>query len=179
MLDVERTTLGRVVIVDVRDKIAKAQILDETFTGAIQFGQRVKSVSPLPSPATTHLTAPGVAETGSQPDRNAPAGVGISVQEVVTLLRSPIPVQKTKGARLVVRFYPKHAQLLAVVEDELLKGYKAKTGDKRYVEAMGWLCNALGRSGQAQYKDTLEEVAKNAKHRKIRGYAGKNFKRLR
>ena len=179
VLDVERINMGRVVIVDVRDKIAKAQILDETFAGAIQFGQRVKSDSRLPSPAAAEGYPPEAGGPVPRTGSSAPTAGGISVQQIVTLLRSPIPVQKTKGARLVVRFYPKDGQLLSVVEDELLKGYKAKTRDRRYVEAMGWLCNALGRSGQAQYKDTLREVAKNAKNRRIRGYAKKNAKRLR
>ena len=178
VLDVERTHLGRVVVVDVRDKIAKAQILDESFAGAIQFGHQVKSVSPLPAAAMG--TSPMGVEQGSpSPAQTAPAADGTSVQEVVALLRSPTPRQKTRGARLIVRYYPQNTELLAVVEDELLKGYKKKTRDRRYVEAMGWLCNALGRSGHPQYKDTLKEVSKNAKHRRIRGYAGKNFKRLR
>ncbi len=179
VLDVERTNLGRVVIVDVRDRIAKAQILDESFVGAIQFGQRVKSVSPLASPVASVSSPPEVADSAPPTGRSDPHAHGISVQEIVILLRSPVPRQKTKGARLVVRFYSKNPELLAVVEDELLKGYKAKTRDRRYVEAMGWMCNALGRSGQAQYKDTLKEVAKNAKNRRIRGYAKKNAKRLR
>jgi TolB-like protein len=179
VLDVERTNLGRAVTVDVRDKIAKAQILEESFTGAIQFGQRVKSVSPLPAPGSAAGLPSGATETPRPPDRSAADVGGVSVQQIVTLLRSPVPTQKVKGARLVVRYYPKNTQLLAVVEDELLKGYKAKTRDRHYVQAMGWLCNALGRSGQTQYKDTLEEVAKNAENRKVRGYAGKNFKRLR
>ena len=179
VLDVERTNLGRVVIVDVRDKIAKAQILDESFTGAIQFGQRVKSVSPLASSVAAAGAPPYAVGAAPPGGGSAPVSHGVSVQQIVTLLRSPAPRQKTKGARLVVRFYPKNPELLVVVEDELLKGYKAKTRDRRYVEAMGWLCNALGRSGQAQYKDTLEEVAKNAKNRRIRGYAKKNAKRLR
>ena len=179
VLDVERTTLGRVVIVDVRDKIAKAQILDESFAGAIQFGQRVKSVSPLPSAVATQGYAPGAGEATPQTRQATPTRGPVSAQQIVILLRSPTPVEKTKGARLVVRFYKQNTQLLAVVEDELLKGYKVKTRDRRYVEAMGWLCNALGRSGQVQYKDTLKEVAKNAKNRRIRGYAKKNAKRLR
>ena len=179
VLDVERTRLGRVVTVNVRDKIAKAQILEESFTGAIQFGQRVKSIGPLASPVATTGYPSGSAESASPIGQNAQAPGPVSVQQIVMLLRSPTPIEKTKGARLVVRFHPKNAELLAVVEDELLKGYKVKSRDKRYVEAMGWLCNALGRSGQAQYKDTLKEVAKNADNRRIRGYAKKNAKRLR
>ena len=179
VLDVERTNLGRAVIVDVRDKIAKAQILDESFAGAIQFGQRVKSVSPLPSAAATGGNPSGAVQAPPQAGRDTAPVAGISIQQIVTLLRSPVPMQKTQGARLVVRYYPENAELLAVVEDELLKGYKAETQDKRHVEAMGWMCNALGRSGQSQYKDTLKEVAQNAKNRRIRGYAKKNAKRIR
>ena len=48
-----------------------------------------------------------------------------------------------------------------------------------YIDAMAWLCNALGRSGQVQYKETLREVSKNAGHRKIRSYAKKNYKLLK
>ena len=97
----------------------------------------------------------------------------------MALLRSPNPALKEKGAKYTVKMYPKNPELLQVAEEELLNGYQENPKDKRHASAMAWMCNVLGRSGQVQYKDTLMEVSKHAKHKYIRKYAKKNYKMLK
>ncbi len=173
VLDVQRLNIGRVVVVNVRDKIAEAEIMEEKSPGAIQFGHRVKSLGPL-------IPVP--------PDEPQPIGAGWkppkqkgpkSAEEITEMLRSPNPKYITQGAQYTVKHYRTDPGLLEVAKTELLKGYMKRTRNRHYNNAMAWLCNVLGRSGQVQYKDTLKEVSKNAGHRKIRKYAKKNYKLLK
>lgn len=178
VLDVQRLNVGKVVVVNVRDKIAEAEIMEEKSPGAIQFGHRVKSVGPL-IPVARKIDLQPVRESspeGAQPRKRRG---GKSVEEIAEMLRSPNLRYKTKGAQYTVRYFPTDPGLLEVAETELLKGYMKKTRDRHYIDAMAWLCNALGRSGQVQYKETLREVYKKAGHRKIRKYAKKNYKLLK
>jgi TolB-like protein len=174
VLDVQRLNLGRVVVVNVRDKIAEAEIMEEKSPGAIQFGHRVKSLGPL-IPVAKPIEPQPIPKDVRARERRGDR----SVEEITEMLRSPNLRYKTKGAQYTVRYYPTDPALLEVAETELLKGYMQKTKDRHYIDAMAWLCNVLGRSGQVQYKDTLKEVSKNAGHRKIRKYAKKNYKLLK
>lgn len=172
VLDVQRLHVGKAVIVKVRDKIAEAEIMEENSPGAIRFGHQVKSVSPLIPVAK--YNQPGT--VSKRPRRRSGTR---TVQDITALLRSPSPALKEKGAKYTVRMYPKNPDLLKIAEEELLNGYQEKTKDKRHASAMAWMCNVLGRSGQVQYKDTLMEVSKHAKHKYIRKYAKKNYKMLK
>jgi TolB-like protein len=178
VLDVERIQLGRVVITDVRDKIADAQILEESSTGAIAFGQRVKSVGPLAAARVQSDRQPA-GPTAVKETRAKTSASGVSVASVMKMLQSSDFKQKTQGAKYVARYYGKDPVLLQQAEAELLAGYQTKSRDRYYAEAMSWMCNVLGRSGNSQYKETLLEVSKNAWHRKVKGYAKKNYNHLR
>jgi hypothetical protein len=68
---------------------------------------------------------------------------------------------------------------LRQVRDTLLKGYNAHPRDRRYADAMAWLCNILGASGDRRYATTLETVSRQSTNRKIKKYALKNLRRLR
>jgi len=178
VLDVQRLTVGRLVVVNVRDKIAEAEIMEEKSPGAIQFGHRVKSVGPL-IPVAKKIESYPAPERSSEVVKPRKRKGARSVEEITEMLRSPNLRSKTKGAQYIVKYYPTDPGLLEVAETELLKGYMKRTRDRHYIEAMAWLCNALGRSKQVQYKDTLKEVSRNAGHRKIRKYANKNYKLLK
>ena len=178
VLDVQRLNVGRVVVVNVRDKIAEAEIMDEKSPGAIQFGHRVKSVGPL-IPVAKQIDSRPIPESSPQVAKPKRRRGARSVEEIAEMLRSPNLRYKSKGAQYIVKYYPKDPGLLEVAETELLKGYMKRTRDRHYIDAMAWLCNALGRSGQVQYKETLKEVSKNAGHRKIRSYAKKNYRLLK
>jgi TolB-like protein len=180
VLDVERIQLGRVVITDVRDKIADAQILEESTPGAIAFGARVKSLGAMAAYQSQSVPESVAAVTDSRRDSNdSKSPSTVSVSAVMEMLKSTDYTEKTRGAKYVARYYANNPELLKTAEEELLAGYQTESRERDYAEAMSWMCNVLGRSGDGQYKDTLEEVSKNAWHRKVKGYAKKNYRQLK
>jgi len=179
ILDVETVETGKILITKVRDKIAKADIVKETTPGAIKFGQMVKSVSPL-TPIHPETTVDRALRTARSDRRSRRRRAPVAtVSQILYLLKSPNSKEKIKGAQYTVKSFPTNAQLLKAAEEELLKGYALRTRDRNHVEAMAWMCNVLGRSKQLQYKNTLEMVYKNAASRRLKKYAGKNYRQLR
>lgn len=100
-------------------------------------------------------------------------------RRLITLLRSCVPMEKRRAAIAIHRFHLYNRKLLAVVEDELLKGYRHWTRDRRYIDAMAWMCNVLGDSGNYNYAETLRQVYQCANHRKVRNYAMRNYRKIR
>jgi hypothetical protein len=76
------------------------------------------------------------------------------------------------------RVYYEHwwkADLLETANRTLLEHYK-NPRDHRMVDALAWICKALGRSGQEVYQDTLKKVAGSIPGGKLRRYARKAIK---
>ena len=67
-------------------------------------------------------------------------------------------------------------QVLDVLAEVLLQNTVKSDGN--YVDALAWICKALGNSGQAQYYDALHYTAINASERKLRKYAEAASKQL-
>ncbi|MDY0268421.1 FlgO family outer membrane protein [Trichloromonas sp.] len=107
----------------------------------------------------------------------APAAKGES--RYIKMLRSGNLRSKTDAGKLIVREGVKDTAVLDVVEQELLKGYLASGNDRAAVEAMSWLCKALGASGNGKYRGTLQAVAQKAPHRKLQKYAQQSLGQLR
>ena len=82
------------------------------------------------------------------------------------------------AARLFIRAGASDPVVLDAVEKALLRGYKQDSPDRNHIDAMAWLCKALGASGSARYKSTLSAVASDAPHKKLRGYAEKSMNQL-
>ena len=95
------------------------------------------------------------------------------------MLRSNSLKQKTDAGKLIVRDGIKDVEVLDAVEVELLKGYVPSGSDRNAVDAMSWLCKALGASGNKKYKETLQTVAKKAPHGKLQKYAKQSLDMLR
>jgi hypothetical protein len=100
-------------------------------------------------------------------------------QRLITLLRSCVPMEKRRAAIAIHRFHLHNRKLLEAVKDELLRGYRHWTRDRRYIDAMAWMCNVLGDSGNYNYAETLRQVYQCANHRKIRNYAMRNYRKIR
>jgi len=177
VLDVERIETGKLIIIKVRDKISKTEIVEEKIPGVIVFGHMVQSLDPLTPlhPEATVDTALQTAISERRVKRRAPT----TIPELIRLLKSPNPRKKIKGAQYTVKLFPTNQELLKAAEEELLKGYEIKTKDRNYIEAMAWMCNVLGRSKQIQYQETLKIVSKEASSRKVRKYANKNYRLLK
>ncbi|MBU1565966.1 MAG: hypothetical protein KJ630_10100 [Proteobacteria bacterium] len=87
--------------------------------------------------------------------------------------------EQKDAARLMVKAKLRDTVVLDAVERVLLKEYQASGDDRNdRIDTLSWLCKALGASGQSKYKATLSKVAKEAPHRKLKGYAASSLKQL-
>lgn len=135
-------------------------------------------VTPPPKAlAPISAAPPPPAKAATTAAAKAPAAKGGS--RYITMLRSGNLRSKTDAGKLIVREGVKDTAVLDVVEQELLKGYLASGDDRAAVEAMSWLCKALGASGNGKYRNTLKTVAQKAPHRKLQKYAEQSLGQLR
>ncbi len=88
-------------------------------------------------------------------------------------------VKERKAAKLLYRDYRNDPAILDTVSKVLLDGFRRDLKDGNHVDAMAWLCNILGASGDRRYASTLRTVLKQGKGRKIKGYAKKNLNLLK
>ncbi len=178
IIDVQRIETGMIKITDVRDKIAEGIVLKEQSPGSISYGQLVCSIVGNLQPAQI-TPARDTALEKALTTTTKPPKKGDSPGEVAGMLRSSSLDDKADGARLVAKLYKSDHNLLEIVNDELLKGYNSNTNDRNHADAMAWLCNALGASGEAKYAVTLEKVSRDASNRKLKKYALKNLRHLK
>ncbi len=179
IIDVQRIETGKLRIVSVRDKVAEGEILKEESAGAISYGQLVSSIlgnlQPVAQPAPTTDRALEKALSPGKPSKQEDSEHG----DVTSMLRSSNLSNKERAAKIIAKQHNNDQRILDMVNEELLKGYNRSADDRDYVEAMAWLCNALGASGYPKYRSTLQTVSDNAPNRKLRKYALKNLRRLR
>ncbi len=123
-------------------------------------------------------------KVSSQPEKKnnnyqaevATASTDTKLGRYISLIRSADPADIRSGARAIVQGRIYDDGVLHNVSEVLLSQYSIEKG-KVHTDAMAWLCNVLGRSGQKKYLSTLEEVALGGATRKLKKYAEKN-KRL-
>jgi TolB-like protein len=104
--------------------------------------------------------------------------VGTQQAKYLKLLESNNVKDQRDAARLITRTRIKDPVVFDAVERALLRGYKMESTDRDHIDAMSWLCKALGSSGMGKYRSTLNTVANNAPHRKLKGYAEKSMNEL-
>lgn len=192
ILDVEKIETGVIEITGVNEKIAKANIIREKFPGAIEYGQRVKSFAEASIPIMAQLSVDSKSEdvkqaieikpkrehlviTNHSPQKKKKAPY---ITKYINMLRSNDSTQKVRAAKEIFKSYSHDPQLLCVVNEELLRGYKINIRDRHHVDAMAWLCKILGASGQTKYKATLKRVAQESPSRKLKKYANKSLAKL-
>ncbi len=100
------------------------------------------------------------------------------VKKYIRMLQSSNTKDQRYAAKKIIRSYSSNRVLLDVVNRELLKGYRQKSGDRHHVDVMSWFCKVLGASRQSRYADTLSKVAESDVNRKLKKYAAKNLRRL-
>ena len=108
-----------------------------------------------------------------------PGALNATQKNYVQMLRSRSLADKKRAAKLMTRARYSDTKVLDVAAEELLKGYSKASTDRHMVDTMSWLCNALGASGNRKYRETLRQVSQGAQHRKLKGYAEKNYKMLK
>ncbi len=96
----------------------------------------------------------------------------------LSMLHSGIPVLQKKAAGQVINDGTKDGAVYDAIAEELTVGAAIKPRDGTHVDAMGWLCKALGSSHQAKYKEVLEKVRDTSPNSKIRRHAGNALKAL-
>ncbi len=127
----------------------------------------------------TSMTAPPVTvQSGGEvgPRLLDPA---IEIETSIRLLNSGNSREKQTAAKVLYRHYRYEPLVQKSAEAALLEGFMLSPSDAYHVDAMSWLCNILGASGDPSYKPTLAEVEKTTPAYKLSRYAGKNLRRLR
>ena len=178
VLDVTRIQIGRFKITHVQNKIAEGIIIKEEKSDAIAYGQMVKSVAgPLKPESKEVVIRPPRKKISpvatSRPYVSKPPVRQKVKNDVLNKLRSNNLKNKIYVAKTVIRSGTEDQVVLDAIEEELLKGYRIKSSSRNHVDAMSWLCKALGATAKPKYQATLKKVAKDAPSRKLRGYAAK------
>lgn len=93
---------------------------------------------------------------------------------VADLLKSQNPINKRNGAKIIIRKYPTQSLLLTLAGSELEKGHNMLLNNRYHVDAMAWICKAIGNSGRSEYKSLLIRVADQTRSSKLKKYAQKN-----
>lgn len=103
----------------------------------------------------------------------APAGK-LNEKRAQNMLSSDNPVMLRLGAKRVYYKYFDDTGLLEIVKSRLLNDFNMAT-DGVHIDAVAWLCKALGRSGKLEYRSALETVTEKASNKKISRYAAKSL----
>jgi len=135
----------------------------------------------LTSPAGQTSVASS-ATVGSAPPppalRQPASGLTAKQAKYIRMLESNSTRENRDAAKMIEREHLSDPVVLDVVEQKLLRDYPRSGSDHSLVDTMSWYCKALGASGQAKYRSTLARVARDAPHRKLRGYAQKSLGQL-
>ncbi len=170
VLDVEMIQTGKLKIVRVSKKIASATITEETSSSSIAVGQMVKSISGPLTPIKDEVYVPPYA--GYQPSRRG----ALKAADYIKKLQSRNLRDKVWGAKKIMRNSVEDPAVLDVLEKLLLEMYNEKPRNRNHVDAVAWMVKALGAPVLPQYKETIKKIAKEAKSKKVRGYAKKTLR---
>jgi len=124
------------------------------------------------SPPASQSSAPPEPKSEPRPAVNSEQA------KLLRMLVSSDVREQRDAARLLIRDGASDPVVLDAVEKALLRGYKQESPDRDHIDAMSWLCKALGASGSARYKSTLSAVASDAPHKKLKSYAEKSMNQL-
>lgn len=255
VLEVERIKTGSISITEVRKKICKAKIDEESSPGSIDYGQMVKSlinksskkarlyVNVIPKSSRIKILnigpryergivlTPGsynveVSESGYETqhdwvniDPGEQKNISFTLQaatvahkttatsatatksteytlDVPAIIDTTAPALSPQNANYVrmlrsndIRSMKATAQkitkaglsnrdVLDVVEEELLKGFRSNTSSRHQIDTMAWFCKALGASGVSKYRSSLRVVTDTTSSRKLRRYCQQSLNKL-
>jgi hypothetical protein len=100
-----------------------------------------------------------------------------SDRKIYNQLRSNDPDKIRQAAKYLYKGRYQNKSLLDTAAYVLEAGYR-KQPSNTHVDAMAWICKALGNSSQKKYQPLLKQVASGAPSRKLKGYADKASRRL-
>ena len=144
----------------------------------------VGNLPPLPSavkaPPTRQVSTAGSGDNGA-PAVSGKADYGqmpTEVKRYVAMLESVESDNQIEAARRIYRKRLKHPAIFDTAARQLQEGYRVNLADTAHIDAMAWMCNLLGMSGESGYRSLLDKVARETPNRKIRNYASKSMRRL-
>lgn len=175
VLDVQQIETGKIKIASVRGKISEAKIVNETSKGAVGYGHLVKSVRGPLKPQQPVIVQP-VVQTVTVPV--AKPSAADNAQKYVKQIKSGDARSQRDAAKRIIREQLFDSSVMDVVSSQLKQDFNQNARDRNHIDAMAWMCKALGASGNSKYRDTLALVSKEAQNRKLRGYAQKSLAQL-
>ena len=108
------------------------------------------------------------------------AGVSGGAADYIAMLKSSKASERQKGAKALYHSpYKREPEVLAAVNTVLLETFNNHVRDHRHADAMAWMCNILGASGDKRYQATLKKLSRESKNRKVRKFAASNYRKLR
>nr|WP_320050426.1 hypothetical protein [uncultured Desulfuromonas sp.] len=115
--------------------------------------------------------------TGS--DKTVASNIPAGAKGYLEQLQSSDGRTQQKAAKELYRSaYKNNRAVLNQVADLLLSGCTTNLRDAHHIDAMAWLCNILGTSGEQRYRATLLDVLAKNTHKKIKKYAQSNASKL-
>lgn len=98
-------------------------------------------------------------------------------KQYVKQIKSQNPLAQRDAAKRIIRAQMFGPDVMDVVEEYLLKGFKIRGNNRDHVDAMAWMVKALGATGDSKYRPTLEKIQAEG-NRKLRGYAKKSLAQM-
>ena len=98
-------------------------------------------------------------------------------EQYVKQIKSQNPLAQRDAAKRIIRAQMFSPEVMDVVEEYLLKGFKIRGNNRNHVDAMAWMVKALGATNDAKYRPTLEKIMAEG-NRKLRGYAKKSLAQM-
>lgn len=92
-------------------------------------------------------------------------------------IKSQNPLAQRDAAKRIIRAQMFGPEVMDVVEEYLLKGFKIRGNNRDHVDAMAWMVKALGATNDAKYRPALETIMAEG-NRKLRGYAKKSLAQM-
>ena len=100
-------------------------------------------------------------------------------KRVLNMLRSSDSFLVMFGAKRVWFHHPTDSEFVRVASERLMETYNRPNPTVRDVDAIGWLCNVLGKASNPEYKPLLEKIIKESKNSRIVHYAKMNLHKIK
>ena len=142
--------------------------------------------NPPPLPSAVRAPPARQAPAAGEDDNGTPAvsakmdygPLPNEVKRYVAMLESVESDNQIEAARRIYRKRLKHPAIFDTAARQLREGYRVNLVDSAHIDAMAWMCNLLGMSGETSYRSLLDKVVRETPNRKIRNYASKSMRRL-
>ncbi|MBW2187550.1 MAG: hypothetical protein JRG71_14485, partial [Deltaproteobacteria bacterium] len=77
-------------------------------------------------------------------------------EKFIKQIKSQNPLAQRDAAKRIIRSQTFGPEVMDVVDEYLLKGFKIRGNNRDHVDAMAWMIKALGATNDAKYSPTLE-----------------------